>query len=74
MQTSEIVETNFKNELRALFKKYDAEIDVVVEMTEWGAMVDHIEIYIPSSYDIDGELIREESIISLTKWCDWESI
>lgn len=74
MQTADIVRKNFKQDLKALLKKYDAEIDVDVEMSEWGAMVEGIRIDIPNSYDIDGELIREETSFRLTKWFNWETL
>lgn len=74
MQTEEIVQKNFLEDFKALLKKYDAEFDVKVNMQPFGAAVEGIEVYIPLSYDIDGELIREETIITLTKWFDWESL
>jgi hypothetical protein len=74
MQTREILEKNFKQELSALLKKYDAELDVSVKMYEFGAAVEGISVFIPHSYDIDGEVIREGTYFELTKWVDWESL
>jgi hypothetical protein len=74
MQTREILERNFKQELSTLLKKYDAELDVSVKMYDFGAAVEGISVYIPHSYDINGELIREETYFELTKWVDWESL
>lgn len=74
MLTEQLVKQNFLKDLKAVLQKYDAEFDVSVTMHEFGAMVDHIEIYIPTSYDIDGELIREETIITLSKWFDHECL
>jgi hypothetical protein len=43
-------------------------------MYDFGAAVEGISVYIPHSYDINGELIREETYFELTKWVDWESL
>lgn len=74
MQTSEILEKNFKRDLKQLLQKYSAEFDVAVEMYEFGAMVQGIQIYIPSSYDEDGELLVEQTTIQLTKWFDADNL
>jgi hypothetical protein len=73
MQTSEAVEHQFRFELRNLLKKYEAELDVVVNMREYGADVDCITVYIPHSY-VDGVVIREEASFDLSKWVSWETV
>ena len=62
------VEKNFKAEFKSLLEKYSAEFDVLAKMSEWGAMIEGIEIYIPEKYDENGDLVREETKIELTKW------
>ena len=74
MEVDEIIERSFKRDLRNLLKKYNAELDVKVEMYEFGAMVEGITVYIPESYDNNGKVIYEEVNIELTKWINWESL
>lgn len=74
MEVDEIIERSFKRDLRNLLKKYNAELDVKVEMYEFGAMVEGITVHIPESYDNNGKVIYEEVNIELTKWINWESL
>lgn len=74
MEVDEIIERSFKRDLRNLLKKYNAELDVKVEMYEFGAMVEGITVHIPESYDNNGKVIYEEVNIELTKWVNWESL
>jgi hypothetical protein len=55
-------------------RKYNAELDVSVEMYEFGAAVNGITVYIPESYDNNGNITHEEVNIELTKWINWESL
>lgn len=74
MQTKQSVEYNFKQEFKLLLEKYNAEFDVLVQMSEWGAMVEGVEVFIPEGYDKNDLLIREQTIINLTKWFDSNSL
>jgi hypothetical protein len=73
MQSAEIVAKNFKDDLKSLLEKYNAEFDVIVEMREFGPFVEGIEIYIPTKYD-GNDIIAEGITINLTKWFDCNSI
>ena len=73
MQTKDEVENNFKQELKTLLKKYNAEFDVLAEYGEFGAMITGIEVFIPELY-INNALAREQTIIELTKWFDCDII
>lgn len=74
MEVNEVIERSFKRDLRNLLRKYNAELDVKVEMYDFGAMVEGITVYIPESYDNTGNVISEEVNIELTKWVNWESL
>jgi hypothetical protein len=74
MEKTEIIEKLFKQDLKKLLKRYSAELDVSVEMYEFGAMVNGITVYIPESYDNNGNITHEAVNIELTKWVDWESL
>lgn len=74
MEINEVIERSFKRDLKNLLRKYKAELDVSVEMYEFGAMVNGITVYIPAEYKSNGELISESVNIELTKWVDWESL
>jgi len=73
MQSAEIVAKNFKQDLKLLLEKYDAEFDVKIEMQEFGAFVEGIQIFIPTKYD-GNNVVGEEITINLTKWFDCNSI
>lgn len=74
MEVDEVIERSFKRDLKNLLRKYNAELDVRVEMYEFGAMVEGITVYIPSNYDNKGNVISEAVNIELTKWINWESL
>lgn len=73
MQSAEIVAKNFKQDLKLLLEKYDAEFDVKIEMQEFGPFVEGIQIFIPTKYD-GNNVVGEEITINLTKWFDCNSI
>jgi len=73
MVTKEIISERFKHDLKILLSKYDAELDVSMEMTEFGVDVIGITIYIPEKFEND-ILVSEETSIQLTKWVDSESL
>jgi hypothetical protein len=74
MEKTEIIEKLFKQDLKKLLKRYSAELDVSVEMYDFGAAVNGITVYIPESYDNNGNITHEAVNIELTKWVDWESL
>jgi hypothetical protein len=74
MEVNEVIERSFKRDLKNLLKKYNAELDVSVEMYDFGAAVNGITVYIPESYDNNGNITHEAVNIELTKWVDWESL
>jgi hypothetical protein len=74
MEKTEIIEKLFKQDLKKLLKRYSAELDVSVEMCVFGAAVNGITVYIPESYDNNGNIAHEAVNIELTKWVDWESL
>ena len=57
-------EENFKKDFSDLLRKYNAEFDVDVEMTAFGAHVEGISVYIPADED------NESVTIKFTKWFD----
>ena len=57
MEVDEIIERSFKRDLRNLLKKYNAELDVKVEMYEFGAMVEGITVHIPGTLEARSDLI-----------------
>ena len=74
MEVNEVIERSFKRDLRNLLKKYNAQLDVKVQMYDFGAMVEGIMVHIPESYDNKGNVLNEEVNIELTKWINWESL
>lgn len=74
MEVNEVIERSFRRDLKNVLRKYNAELDVKVEMYDFGAMVEGITVHIPESYDNTGNVMHEEVNIELTKWVNWESL
>jgi len=62
MKNSKEIEIGFRNELRELLKKWNAELEVNTDNRE------RIEATIPSSYDKNNNLISEYTCIDLGRW------
>ena len=74
MKVNGVIERSFKQDLKTLLKRYSAELDVKVEMYDFGAAVEGITVHIPERYDDNGNVMYEEVNIELTKWVSWESL
>ena len=58
MTTAKEIEAQFRAELHALLRKYDTEITLEDHGRDWQSY-DHIEVYIPQTWDADGNVITE---------------
>lgn len=74
MKTSNCVATDFKAELAALLRKYNAEVSLTENNDHYYTTVDGIEFTIPAVWDDDNNLVSDRAHVNIGTWATADNL